>query len=164
MAEITPIQEAYAYNISRLAEAFCLDRKTVRKRINQAMVKPVSKRNGQPVYALADVGPALFGAQSRPNVNTQDPDNLDPKARKEWFQSENERLKFQQSVGELIPEPAYRDDLALAFKLVVSFFESLPDKMERNRTFTPAQLGELEKATDAMRAQLYDMMIGAGDD
>lgn len=164
MAEITPIQEAYAYNISRLAEAFCLDRKTVRKRLSQAMVRPISKRNGQPVYALADVGPALFGAQSRPKTDTKDPDTLEPKERKEWFQSENERLKFQQSVGELIPEPEYRDDLALAFKLVVSFFESLPDKMEQRRVFTPAQLGELEKATDAMRAQLYDMMIGAGDD
>lgn len=164
MAEITPIQEAYAYNISRLAEAFCLDRKTVRKRLSQAMVRPISKRNGQPVYALADVGPALFGAQARPKTDTKDPDKLEPKERKEWFQSENERLKFQQSVGELIPEPEYRDDLALAFKLVVSFFESLPDKMEQRRVFTPAQLGELENATDAMRAQLYDMMIGAGDD
>lgn len=164
MADITPIQEAYAYNISRLAEAFCLDRKTVRKRLNQAMVRPVSKRNGQPVYALADVGPALFGAESKPKDANKDPDKLDPKERKEWFQSENERLKFQQSTGALIPEPHYRDDLAYSFKLVVSFFDSLPDKMEQRRVFTPAQLGELENVTDAMRQQLYEMMLGASDE
>ena len=164
MSNITPIHDVYALNISRLSEAFCLDRKTVRKRLNQAMVQPTGKRNGQPVYALADVGPALFGIDSRPKSDKTNPDNMDPKARKEWFQSENERLKFQQSVGELIPEPHYRDDLATVFKLVVAFFESLPDKMERNRSFTPAQLGELENAIDIQRAQLYDMMIGAADE
>lgn len=164
MSNISPIQDAYAYNISRLAEAFCLDRKTVRKRLNQAMVRPSGKRNGQPVYALVDVGPALFGATETPKSEKNNPDSMDPKARKEWFQSENERLKFQQNVGELIPEPAYRDDLALVFKLIVAFFESLPDKMERQRTFTPAQLQALENVTDAMRAQLYEMMVGQSDE
>lgn len=164
MSNISSINDAYLYNISRLAEGFGFDRKTVRSRLNQAQVKPAGRRKGNPVYALSDVGPALFGSHVIPDERRKDPDDFEPKERKEWFQSENERLKFQQNIGELIPEPEYRADLAQVFKVVVAFFESLPDKMERNRIFTPTQLEELERVTDIMRAQLHAQMLEVGNE
>ncbi|MGL5973794.1 MAG: DUF1441 family protein, partial [Aeromonas sobria] len=85
-----------------------------------------------------------------------DPAKLDPKSRKEWYQSENERLKFQVAIKELITEGDHRGNIAKTVKAMASFFDSLPDRMERARIFTPEQLEALEDECDKLRNQLYE--------
>lgn len=161
MASVTPITDAYNWNLTRISEAFGLSRDTVRKRLREAGVQPADKRGNAPVYRLSDVGPALFANEMTMN-SEYTPDKMAPKDRKEWFQSENERVKFQTNVGDLIPVGQHRDDLAFVFKKVGSFFDSLPDKMERQRMFTPEQLVALERAGDDLREMLYQQLIEVG--
>ncbi|MCF1458011.1 MAG: DUF1441 family protein [Shewanella sp.] len=156
MGNITQIADANAWNITRIAEAFNLSRDTVRKRLREAGVRPSGKRGGTPIYALVDVGPALFATETRTDIpDIQNPDKMPPKARKEWFESENARVKLMKDTRELIPESEHRLDLYQAFSAMVSFFENLPDKMERTGLFTPEQLELLEAQGDAYRGQLY---------
>jgi hypothetical protein len=161
LASVTPITDAYNWNLTRISEAFGLSRDTVRKRLREAGVTPADKRGNAPVYKLSDVGPALFSNEMVMN-SEYTPDKMPPKDRKEWFQSENERVKFQTNVGDLIPVGEHRDDLAAVLKKVSSFFDSLPDKMERRRTFTPEQLTELERASDDLREMLYRLLVEVG--
>lgn len=163
MGEITRINEAFCWNLTRIAEAFGLSRDTVRKRIREAGVQPSGKRGNAPIYNLADVGPVLFQGDGYQAQTKYTPDELAPKDRKEWFQSENERLKFQREIGDLIPVGEYRDDLSQVLKQVVSFFESLPDRMERRRSFSAAQLEELERAADDFRTQLHRELLEVDD-
>lgn len=163
-SNVTNIADAFNWNLTRISEAFGLSRDTVRKRLREAGVNPVDKRGNAPVYQLSDVGPALFANETQAIAGGYKPDELAPKDRKEWYQSENERLKFQQAVGDLVTRGDYRDDIAKTLKIVASFFDSLPDKMERRRVFTPAQLAELEKVTDELRERLYQDLIEVGGD
>lgn len=152
---ITGGPEPYKWNISQLATAFSLHRDTCRKRLNDAGVQPCGKRANAPLYHLHEAAEAIF-AGTVVQGDQADPSKLDPKSRKEWFQSENERLKFQTSIKELIPTGEHRDNMAVTVKAVCSFFDSLPDKMERSRLFTPEQLEALEAECDKMRQQLYN--------
>ncbi len=165
MTGITNINEAYSWNLTRIAEAFDLHRDTVRKRLREAGIKPVGKKSGYPVYRLGEAAPVLFSNENtHGNAGAYKVEDLGPKDKKEHYQSENERLKFQTATGDLIPRAQHREDLAQTLKAVVAYFESLPDKMERRRVFSPEQLIELERATDDFRAQLHDMLINFGDD
>lgn len=164
MAEITNLNEAYHWNLTRISEAFGLHRDTVRKRLKEAGVSPASKRGNADLYALDKVGPALFGGSTTPGTKLEyTPEELWPKDRKEWFQSENERLKFQENIGELIPVHEHRESLLKTIKATVSFFESLSDKMERRRSFTPDQLEELDTATDEFRLILHNQLLEMKD-
>lgn len=154
--------DEFKWNISKLADAFQLHRDTCRKRLNDAGVKPAGKKGNAPVYRLAEAAEAIF-AGTVVQGDQADPTKLDPKSRKEWFQSENERLKFQENIRELIPSTEHRDNMAVTLKAVASFFDSLPDRMERARIFTPEQLEALERECDKMRAQLYNELLEVQD-
>jgi hypothetical protein len=161
MADITELADAYHWNISRIAQAFGLHRDTVRKRLNDAGVMPVNKVGNASVYRLREVGPALFREVQQVNQKrAYEVDTLDPKSRKEHYQSENERLKFMAAEQMLLPIEEHRAALALALKPVVSFFDSLPDRMERLRLFTPPQLEALQEACDDQRQLLYHKLEG----
>lgn len=159
---ITGGAEPYRWNISTLAKAFSLHRDTVRARLNDAGVKPVGKKANAPLYLLAEAAEAIFAGSTVSN-DAADPAKLDPKSRKEWFQSENERLRFQTAVKQLIPEGEHRDNTAKTIKGIASFFDSLPDKMERTRLFTPEQLEALEAVCDQQRTQIYAELLEVQD-
>ncbi|MFD2437250.1 hypothetical protein [Modicisalibacter luteus] len=51
MGEVIDRQDAYIWSISRIAEAFRMDRRTVTKRLQDAGVTPAGKKRGNPVYS-----------------------------------------------------------------------------------------------------------------
>tara|TARA_R110000764_G_scaffold228889_1_gene319594 strand:- start:384 stop:884 length:501 start_codon:yes stop_codon:yes gene_type:complete len=164
VSDVRNLKEAYHWNLTRISEAFGFHRDTVRKRLKEAGVNPESKRGNADLYSLEKVGPALFGTSTSSGVKLEyTPEELWPKDRKEWFQSENERLKFQENIGDLIPVNEHREDLLKTIKATVSFFESLSDKMERRRSFTPDQLEELDLATDEFRTILHNQLLEIKD-
>lgn len=150
------MSEDYRWNISQIAEAAGLHRDTIRKRLAEAGLKAVGKKGNAPVYHLHEAMQAVFAQQTVSVSEQHDPNKLVPKDRLDWFKSETERVKFQREVKELIPTDEVRDGLAEVLKRVASFFDSLPDKMERKRLFSREQLEELESACDAFRVQLYN--------
>ncbi|MGL4755645.1 MAG: DUF1441 family protein [Aeromonadaceae bacterium] len=155
---ITGGDEPYKWNVSQLAKAFSLHRDTVRSRLNDAGVKPCGKKANAPLYLLAQAAEAIF-AGSVVAGDAADPSKLDPKSRLDWYKSETERLRFQTSVKELITDSDHRDNIALTIKATASFFDSLPDRLERSRLFTPEQLEAVEVECDKMRNQLYEALM-----
>lgn len=142
------------WNISTLAQVSGLHRDTIRKRLASAGVNPAGKKGNAPVYQSSDALAAIFSEQVI-TADSLDPDKLDPKGRLDWFKSEREKIALGRDTRELVPSHEVRDDLAEVMKVVAAFFESLPDKMERKRGFTPAQLEQLEAACDEFRETLY---------
>lgn len=162
MAEINRLEEAYNWNITRLADAFGLHRDTVRKRLKEAGVVPAGSRNGVNVYALKDAGPALFGDQI--NSSGMTPDDYMPQDRKAWFQSENERVKLEREMRLLVPvEEAHREMSRLA-KAMASALDSLPDLLERDAGLAPEGLELVERVTDNLREQMYQAVMADDDD
>lgn len=157
MAEINRIEDAYAWNITRLAEAFGLHRETVRKRLNAANVAPSGIRNGINVYAIKDAAPAIFADVVLGGDG--DPDTLPPTERRAWYQSENERVKLEQELRQLVRvEDAHREMSSIA-KAVTTTLESLPDILERDCGIDAESVARVQDVIDGIRAQLYERII-----
>jgi hypothetical protein len=164
VGDVTKIDDAYLWNITRIAQAFGVSRDTVRKRLNAAGVSSVKKVKGVPLYPLPDVGPALFAGEANVMPTEYKPNELHPKDRKDYFQSEIARLTVEEKTKQLIPVEDVRADQVRTFKANVAFFEGLTDKMERTRLFNPEQLDALERATDTFRDQLYNELMDVADE
>ncbi len=157
MAEINRLEEAYNWNITRLADAFGLHRDTVRKRLKEAGVVPAGSRNGANVYALKDAGPALFSEARM--VEGMDPANMHPGDRKDWYASELSRVKLEREMRLLVPvEDAHREMSTLA-KAVASGLDSLADMLERDAGLPPEAIEMVEQVTDALREQMYQAIV-----
>lgn len=162
MGEINRIEDAYAWNITRLAEAFGLHRETVRKRLNAAGVVPAGVRNGANVYALKDAGPAVFADMVL--GGDSDPDQLPPTERRAWYQSENERIKLEQELRQLVrSEEAHREMSTIA-KAVTTTLESLPDILERDCGIDAESVARVQDVIDGIRQQLYERIVADDDD
>lgn len=120
-------------SIARLAAEFGMARETVSKRLAQANVQPDGKRAGYPVYRLRDACPALIDSAGYAGGEEGiDPSKMKPSDRRAWYQSENERLKFEQETGQLILAAEVHAEFSAAAKIVVRELETLPDRAERD--------------------------------
>ena len=157
MPEVARIEEAYHWNLTRIADAFGMNRGTVRKRIQAAGVRPSSVRKGVQHYALADVGPALFSEQLV--VGGEDPNDLPPQERRAWYQSENERLKFEKETSQLVPLQDMQRDVSIMAKSIITMLDTLPDQLERDLGLTADTVQSIQDSCDAAREQLYTRIL-----
>ena len=106
MGDVVGFRDGDLWSISRLAESFGMARRTVSSRL--VGVEPAGERNGNPVYHIKDASKALWQVNRAGGGTTLDLDQF-PEARKAWYQSENERLKFEQNIGQ--PHRGIKDKL-----------------------------------------------------
>ncbi len=78
---------------------------------------------------------------------------------KPWYQSERERLKFEQETAQLIPASDVRREFAIWAKAVVQVLETLPDILERDCGLQPAAVSRVQSIIDDLR----DQIAPAGD-
>jgi len=156
VAEINRLEEAYNWNITRLADAFGLHRDTVRKRLKEAGVVPAGSRNGANVYALKDAGPALFG-ETMSSGHT--PDDMHPGDRKDWYASELSRVKLEQEMRLLVPVEEAHREMSMLAKAVASGLDSLADMLERDAGLPPEAIELVETTTDALREQMFQAIV-----
>lgn len=162
MEEVVNRQDAYNWSVSRIAEAFRMDRRTVTKRLQESGVAPAAMKRGNPVYALSDIGSALFGESGRVAGGV----NLDdfPDARKAWYQSENERLKFEKEIRQLIPADEFARELSVLAKTTAAALDSIPDMLERDAGLAPEAIGRVQMTIDALREQIYQAVVADVED
>lgn len=153
MGEVLNSKDAYNWSVSKIGQAFGLDRRTVAKRLQEGGVSPAGSKRGNPTYALADIGPALFG-EKKPIAGGLDLDQF-PDARKAWFQSENERLKFEKEIKQLIPAHEFARELSMLAKTVAAGLDSLPDALERDAGLAPEAIERVQHVIDALREEMY---------
>lgn len=162
MAEINRLEDAYSWNLTRLADAFGLHRDTVRKRLTTAGIVPTGIRKGAPVYALKDAGPALFGETFAGEAG--DPDQLMPQDRKAWYQSENERVKLEVELRQLLAADEVHREMSRLAKAVTTTLDSLPDILERDCSLSPESVERVQETIDALREQMYLSIIQEDDE
>lgn len=149
------------WSIARLAEEFGLDRRTATKRLREAGVPPMGKRSGHDVYRLRDAAPALVDlVMPAGEGGVVDPRDLPPMERRAYFQSENERLKVETTVGKLVPAAEVEADMAHLVKQVTQTLETLPDVLERDCALSPEQVVQVQESCDELRQAMWEAVTG----
>ncbi len=157
MSDANQSKNQNAWNITRIAEAFRLSRDTVRKRLREAGVQPATTQRNSPLYELAEVGPALFASTigSGECGGYASPDQMSPKERKDWFDSENSRLKYEKEKKQLVPDDEVAREMSALIKAVINPIDGMTDTLERKADLTPKQAEIVQREMDAIREQMY---------
>ncbi|HBM9733212.1 TPA: DUF1441 family protein, partial [Escherichia coli] len=103
-------------NINQLAALSGLHRQTVVARLKN--IRPAGGHDKLKLYRLTDILTEFMGLP--PPVAEGE---MDPHERKAWYQSERERLKFEQETAQLIPASDVRREFAIWAKAVVQVLE-----------------------------------------
>ncbi len=84
--------------------------------------------------------------------------------RKAWYQSENERLKFERDLRHLVPVDEVQREMATLAKAVAGGLDDLADMLERDAGLLPEAIDLVQATTDALREQMYRAIIADIDD
>lgn len=165
MGEVTEFRTSIRLSISQIASEFGMSRNTVSARIAALGLSPDGKRGGYPVYRLRDV--VRIAAQvehtQAPGAADFDPAQLRPSERRAWYQSENERLKFETDCRHLVPEIEVASEFAALAKAITQSLETLPDRAERDTRCSPEVVEYLIAEVRTMRNEIAQRVEGLSD-
>jgi len=105
---------------------------------------------------------AQWRFQPQGDGDPEDPDNMTPKERLDWYKGEAEKRKLQITDGELVEASTHERQMSELLKVSISWAETMPDVMEREAGLTPEQVERLQAAVDRQRDRLHS--VWAGDD
>lgn len=135
-------------NINQIAELTGLHRQTVSQRV-AGLTPSLGSNSKLKLYALRDL--ILTGLAEKMSA---DVDSLSPMDRKAFWQAENERLKYEEKTGELIPASEVALEMGTMAKAVVQTLETLPDILERDCGLQPKDLIRVQQVIDDVRDQM----------
>ncbi|BDE02990.1 TPA: DUF1441 family protein [Pasteurella multocida] len=125
-----------------------MHRQTVSQRVSS--LKPAIGSNSKlKLYSLSDL--IRMGLTEKMST---DVGSLTPLDRKAFWQSENERLKYERDTGELIPAFEVAQEMSALAKAVVQTLETLPDILERDAALQPKALMRVQQIIDDLRDQM----------
>lgn len=138
-------------NINQLAALTDLHRQTVAARLANVPLAAGSNAKLK-LYSLTDILTTLL-------TRTADPvqvkvDEMTPPDRKAWFQSERERLRFEQETRQLIPASDVMREFSTMAKAMVQVLETLPDILERDCGLSPEAVNRVQNVIDDLRDQI----------
>lgn len=163
MGDVTQLHQI-RLSVSQIASEFGMARATVAKRIEALGIRADGKRAGYPVYRLKDIV-RVAGDSGGDGVSEDvDPMRMRPTDRRAWFQSENERLKFEAEQGMLIPAGEVEAEMAEVAKIVTRALETLPDRLERDLRTSPTVVDYVAQHCRAIREELHAAMQDEGAD
>ncbi|KLP48295.1 DUF1441 family protein [Enterobacter kobei] len=100
---------------------------------------------------LYELGPAL---QALLTPSMKENGEMSPQDRKAWYQSENERLKFEEAQRQLLPVDEVAREYATLAKTVSMVLETLPDILERDCALTPTEVSRVQAIIDDLRDEM----------
>ncbi|WP_062265298.1 DUF1441 family protein [Endozoicomonas arenosclerae] len=153
------------WNITQLAEAFSSTRPTVRKRLKSAGFLPVGCIAGVPVYLMADAARAMYQpAEFKTGAvfgYYDSPQQMSPRDRKDWFDSERSRMAAEKHAKNLVPAEGVRQGYADYYRAIVPPLDSLVDAL-KEIGLTGKAIELSQKQVDAIKEQMYLTAIKAG--
>lgn len=144
---------SFRLNINQLASISGLHRQTVASRLKGVETAPGSNQKLK-LYTI----PAIL-AELMKSVVTVALADMTPTDRRAWFQSENERLKFEKEEKELIPASEVAREFSSMAKAVVQVLETLPDILERDCALPPAAVSRVQAIIDDIREQMANRVF-----
>lgn len=151
MGSVLSVDDANLLSISRLSQLTGMARETIAKRIQG--VKPSGSKNGHSVYHLRDVGPALFAQENLTSVD--DPDDLPPRERKDFYDSQLKRLQYEKELGRLMSAEEVRGEWSKTLKAIMLSLDTLVDVIEREAGLEPEQVATMQSVIDRERESLF---------
>lgn len=151
-AEIISQSAFFNWSINQFSREFNIARETVQRRLRAAGVNPSGQRRGHPVYGVYDSAKAILITDSS-SAGLNDPDEMSPKERSDWFKSENDRLKFERESGISVDADECRVQMAEIAKMGLQVLEALPDILERDYHLDPEIITSVESRIDSLREQ-----------
>jgi hypothetical protein len=145
------------WSISRLADEFGMDRRTVKSRLDE--VKPTGVLNKNPAWSLKDAAPFLVDQLTTNVDGCYDVSELPPDLKLKHYQAERERLKLEIDLGDVIPLNVFQDVLADSFKTFAQMMDTFPDVLERDCNIGADALEAVQKTIDEVRTNLHKKMI-----
>ena len=140
-------------NINQIADLTGMHRQTVSQRV--AGLPPALGSNPKlKLYWLRDL--VLLGMSEKMSA---DVDSLSPVDRKAFFQSENERLRFEEKIKELIPAHEVSAVMSILAKAVIQPLETLPDILESKFGLQPKAVQLIQNVIDDIRDQMAEKII-----
>lgn len=142
-------------NINQLAGITGVHRQTVAARLKH--IEPaLGSNNKLKLYLITDVLTELM----KPVVASSAEDMI-PSDRLAHWKAENERLKFEQDTGQLIPADEVAREFSVMGKAVVQVLETLPDILERDCALNPAAVSRVQSVIDDLRDQIAQRVLDA---
>lgn len=147
-----------------LAEMFHVSPHVIRRKINS--LKPVGERGGDPIYDLAEaaqylVKPRVDLAEYIKNLRPQDA----PVAlQKQFWDSQNGRLKYMLEAGELWRTEAVQHLVGDLYKLIRQRMQLLADTIERETSLTDEQRAIITRTADDTLISLTQTITEAFSD
>jgi len=89
-SQVVDINDRFYWSLSQLQKAFGPARETISKRLHVAGVDAVKQRGGFDVYHIRDAAWAIMAGELPTFEGVDNPDDLPPKDRLDWFRGENE--------------------------------------------------------------------------
>lgn len=93
----------------------------------------------------------------------EDPDDLQPKDRLDWYRGTREKTRHQTETGELVLAETMESTLADAMKIVAVTMESLPDVLERDCGIDGKTVAKAQEVMDRLRVDLHERLVASGD-
>ena len=146
---------ALKLNINQLAGITGVHRQTVAARLKNVDPAPGSNAKLK-LFSVTDVLTELM----IPTVSG-DVAEMTPSDRLAHWKAENERLTFEQSMGQLIPAEDVAREFSVMAKAVVQVLETLPDVLERDCALPPASVMRIQNIIDDLRDQIAQKVTDA---
>ncbi len=149
-APIVGTLASFNFTVNKSADALGIDRRTVKKRLLAAKLKPVSRtQNGYDEYFLGDVARACFSGETKEAGYKVE--KLMPKERAEHFMSVKREREVQILDGELIPYDEAAEKFAELGQTFTKFFDTFIDDLEQTQLFSAEQLEQMQNLCDDER-------------
>lgn len=137
-------------SLHQLSQVFGIARETVMSRITSGRVSPSGEKGGHAVYDVSQVYRAIRDYEL-PSYSNRNPNDMPPKERRDWFESENARLKMEKETGRLIDAEQVRQMMADLVKPGIQLMETIPDILERDYSQSTKAVMDIEKRIDELR-------------
>lgn len=143
-------------NINQLAGLAGVCRQTAAARLKN--IQPAGGHEKLKLYRVTDIVAAFLEMTEPASL-----DDMDPQSRKAWYQSERERLKFEQETATLIPAVDVRKELVIWGKAINEELVKLPDILERKAGINQNAVNRAREIIDDLCEQIATRVIQAND-
>ena len=150
---VANISEGVLISVSELSRELEVTRETVNKRLRESDIQPAGTRKGYPAYRLRDAVRACV-AEIAEKSEVVPPELLPPRARKDFYMSEDFRIKTELAKKNLVHVEDVRAEMARLVKPIVHTLDIIPDILERDCYIPTAAVEKVIPRLDALRDDL----------
>ncbi|EPA7245822.1 head maturation protease, ClpP-related [Escherichia coli O9,30:H25] len=150
-AEITVYIDGVAASMASVV-AMAGDRVVMPERLKN--IQPAGGHDKLKLYRVTDILTCFLDLPVPASL-----EEMEPHDRKAWYQSERERLKFEQETAQLIPADDVRKEMAIWGEIVSEELAKLPNILARDAGLKPMAVNRVQSIIDDLCNQIISRMV-----